>query len=229
MDLILTSIYAILFTITSISLLIYFKRFRGINLEYIRLKKTFEDIIFSFNRDLQKIEERIQEITRRIETGWGKDKMDALLADLKSKIEDLISYRERVSTEIEKLKGEIEKLSAKCNEIEVKVESLKVAAGDRELGFYEDKSTRSFLPRFVEGRRSPAPLTATEMKVLEILAEEGEKTVPEIKERIGLTREHTARLMKSLYERGFVERRDDRIPYVYRLAKDMEEKIKKKE
>lgn len=229
MDIILISVYTALFTITSISLLLYFKRFRSISLEYIKMRRTFEDMIFSFNKDLQKIEERIQELMRRLDAGPRKDEIDVLFADLKGKLEDLISYKERISAEIERLKEDIEKLSTKCNEIEVKMGNLKEAASNRKLVFHEDKSAESFLPRFVERNKALTSLTATELKVLEILAEEGEKTVPEIKERIGLTREHTARLMKSLYERGYVERRDDKIPYVYRLAKEMEEIIKKKE
>ncbi|MEM1515782.1 MAG: helix-turn-helix domain-containing protein [Candidatus Bathyarchaeia archaeon] len=229
MDVILTSVYSALFSITSIFLLIYFKRLRDINLEYIKLRRTFEDIIFSFNKDLQKIERQIQEITKRVEDiGRRKDEGDILFAELKGKLEDLISFKESVATEIERLKEKIEKLSAKCNEIEVKIENLR-AADDRKLRFYEEKPAESFPTRFMERNKALTSLTATELKVLEILAEEGEKTVPEIKERIGLTREHTARLMKSLYERGYVERRDNKIPFVYRLAKEMEEIIRKKE
>lgn len=229
MDVILMPIYTALFSITSIFLLAYFKRLRSVNLEYTKIKRTFEDIIFSFNKDLQKIREQIQEISRKMNSGKGKDEMNALLSDLKSKLENLISFKEGVSLEVEKLKSEVEKLSAKCNEIEAKIGSLKVIEGERETGFYEGRPMEHLLPKFVEKSRTFSSLTATELKVLEILAKEGEKTVPEIRERIGLTREHTARLMKSLYERGYVERRDDRIPFVYRLAKEMEEIIKKRE
>ncbi|MEM2321220.1 MAG: helix-turn-helix domain-containing protein [Candidatus Bathyarchaeia archaeon] len=228
MDIILMSIYTVLFSITSIFLLVYFKRLRSVNIEYMRIKRTFEDVIFSFNKDLQKIREQIQEISRKMDTGKGEDEMSALLSDLKSRLEDLISFKEGVSPEVEKLKSEVEKLSIRCNEIEAKMGSLKAVEGERGSGFYEGKSIESLLPKF-EKSKAFSSLTATELRVLEILAKEGEKTVPEIRERISLTREHTARLMKSLYERGYVERRDDRIPFVYRLAKEMEEIIKKKE
>ena len=39
-----------------------------------------------------------------------------------------------------------------------------------------------------------AALTDTEIAVLEMLSSEGPKTAPEIKERVHLSREHTARL-----------------------------------
>jgi DNA-binding Lrp family transcriptional regulator len=65
--------------------------------------------------------------------------------------------------------------------------------------------------------------------VLEILALEGPKTAPEIKDRIKLSREHTARLMKKVYEEGYVERGTTKIPFKYRIKKEMEKLLKKTE
>lgn len=229
MDITLMLIYAIFFSITSIFLLIYLKKLRNVNFEYMGIKRMLEDVIFSFNKDLQKIEGRFQELSRKVDVEKLREEVSVLLNDFRGKIDDLIKFKDKVSVEIEKLKEEVERLSAKYDEIRAKSESLNVVKDERKLGFYEDKSVKSLLPKIVEKNKAPIPLTATELKVLEILAEEGEKTVPEIKDRIGLTREHTARLMKSLYERGYVERISNKVPYVYRLAKEMEEIIKKKE
>jgi len=74
-----------------------------------------------------------------------------------------------------------------------------------------------------------APLTQTELSVLEILASEGAKTALEIRERIQLTREHTARLMKKLYEEGYLERDTEKMPYAYRVKKEMLKILKKVE
>jgi hypothetical protein len=49
-------------------------------------------------------------------------------------------------------------------------------------------------------------LTPTEFEVLTMIDELGEGSVPEIRERIQKTREHTARLLKKLFERGFIDR-----------------------
>lgn len=219
------SIYAALFSITSIFLFVYFRRLRSINLEYSRLKRTIEDIVFSFSRDLQKIRENIQEVSEKVEA----IRADALLSDIRVKLEDLTSFREKVAADVERLKGEIERLSARWSEIEGKVTSLKATEGGAGPELQENMSMKHSLSRFVGRDRALASLTATELKVLDILAREGEKTVSEIRERIGLTREHTARLMKSLYERGYVERVSNRVPYVYRLTRDMEEMIKGRE
>jgi DNA-binding MarR family transcriptional regulator len=72
-------------------------------------------------------------------------------------------------------------------------------------------------------------LTDTELTVLEFLASEGPKTAPEIKERVKLSREHTARLMKKLYEEGYLERETGKIPFRYNVKKEMEKFLKKPE
>jgi predicted transcriptional regulator len=57
------------------------------------------------------------------------------------------------------------------------------------------------------------------MQILDILAE-GPKTSREIERIIGRSREHTARLMKHLYEQGYVRRDESTRPYVYMLIRD---------
>lgn len=59
--------------------------------------------------------------------------------------------------------------------------------------------------------------TETEARVLSLLAG-GPKTSAQIKEEVGRSREHTARLMKGLFDRGLVIRNDRNKPYVYELT-----------
>jgi len=59
--------------------------------------------------------------------------------------------------------------------------------------------------------------TETEVKVLRLLAE-GPRTSAQIKEEVGRSREHTARLMKGLFDRGLVVRNDRNKPYVYEIT-----------
>ena len=77
--------------------------------------------------------------------------------------------------------------------------------------------------------KAMAALTDTEIAVLEMLSTEGSKTAPEIKERVQLSREHTARLMKKLYEEGYLERETGKIPFKYNVKKEMEKFLKKPE
>lgn len=59
--------------------------------------------------------------------------------------------------------------------------------------------------------------TETEAKVLRFLVQ-GPRTSAQIKEEIGRSREHTARLMKTLFNRGLVIRNDRNKPYVYEIT-----------
>lgn len=47
----------------------------------------------------------------------------------------------------------------------------------------------------------------------------GSRTPHEIQEHIGRSREHTARLMKRLFEQGFVDRNETKRPFVYRIKR----------
>jgi len=81
----------------------------------------------------------------------------------------------------------------------------------------------------IKRERALAPLTETELRVLEIIADGGEKSAPEIKNLIKLTREHTARLVKKLYEEGYLERDMKKTPYTYRVKEEMLKILKKTE
>src|SRR4029077_14768159 len=59
--------------------------------------------------------------------------------------------------------------------------------------------------------------TDTEANVLRLLAK-GPRTSAQIKDDLGRSREHTARLMKALFERGLVVRIDRNKPYVYEIT-----------
>ena len=51
--------------------------------------------------------------------------------------------------------------------------------------------------------------------MLTLLAAEGPKSAPEIGRVVGRSREHTARLMKKLFDEGYVRRDQTRIPFRY--------------
>jgi hypothetical protein len=68
-------------------------------------------------------------------------------------------------------------------------------------------------------------LTPTEIDVLILIDEMGEGSVPEIREKIQKTREHTARLLKKLFDRGFIDRNTRSMPYRYHLRKEIVELV----
>ena len=69
-----------------------------------------------------------------------------------------------------------------------------------------------------EGGSFPSVTTATELTVLTLLAEKGPLSSPEIGKVVGRSREHSARLMKKLYDEGYVRRDQSRIPFRYALV-----------
>lgn len=70
-------------------------------------------------------------------------------------------------------------------------------------------------------------ITETERWVLRMLVEEGSLTAPKVKKKIGKTREHTARLMKKLWQEGYIERDTHRMPFSYRPTKKLKKLLKK--
>ena len=75
----------------------------------------------------------------------------------------------------------------------------------------------------------PSITTPTELQVLTMLANEGAKSAPEIGEAVGRSREHTARLMKKLFEEGYIRRDQTRIPFRYSLVERVKQTFKKQE
>ena len=73
-------------------------------------------------------------------------------------------------------------------------------------------------PARAEVRRAArVRMDPTERVVIGVLGQRPRSSV-EIKELIGKSREHTARLMKAMFERGLVLRDDSKKPFVYELT-----------
>lgn len=121
-----------------------------------------------------------------------------------------------------------EALKNRINVIETRLEEqVQKLAGIPEIKSDLLVSSVPVLP--IKRDKAMASLTDTEVAVLEFLSAEGPKTAPEIKEKVGLSREHTARLMKKLYEEGYLERETGKLPFKYSVKKEMEKLLKKPE
>jgi DNA-binding MarR family transcriptional regulator len=71
--------------------------------------------------------------------------------------------------------------------------------------------------------------TPTELQVLTLLANQGPKSAPEIGKFVGRSREHTARLMKKLFDEGYVRRDQTRIPFRYSTVERVKQGFTKPE
>lgn len=220
------AITTILLALTVAVTLIYYDRIRRVSKAYEEAKSVVTDIVVSFDRQIQRQDEQLAASVQRLETLTVRseklsrqfEQQDTLvqagLQDLKARIPEIPEFT-TMKHKLESVSSQIEDL-AKAHE-ELKQHS--VVGGDMQV--------ETAIP--IRRERALAPLTDTELRVLEFIAEEGEKTAPQIREVINLTREHTARLMKKLYQEGYLERRSERAPYSYRVKEEMLKFLKKTE
>ena len=199
-----------LLSLMSIIVIIYIKKSLNVSREYVQAKNIIEEVILSFRKDIEELKKRIEDFERRFSHLELPD-----LKQIKIDLDTISTKISRLQESYLELNNKIEKMKANMNR------ALKENVQDEELRREREQKMRfeSVFP--LEKEKAITSLTPTELRVLEILSREGDKTVREIRSRIGLTREHTGRLMKSLYDKGYVERRTDRIPYVYRIKEEM--------
>lgn len=218
-----TSVFLV-FSAGTISL--YYKRVRKAHEKYEEAKDIVKDIVISFNNQLQLLEERVGLIGHKLEFLSSKSedvtgitdrlkKNEAQLSDITSKIVAASGLKEQLLPQIKKLNERIDNVAKAQESMMQRISEPKEA------------QIRGVIP--IKRERALAHLTPTELRVLEILTEDQQKTAPEIKSEIGLTREHTARLMKKLYVNGYVERDEAKTPFAYRIKEEMRKILKKPE
>lgn len=215
-------------TLTVATILIYFRRIRQASKAYEEAKNAVGDIVISFDKQLSRHEEQIGAAVRRSESQAGRDerlsrrldeqeqRIASGLADLNAKVAK-IPDAESVRTTLSDLQQRVEGLSKAQEEWAKRATVISEAQIEAAIPLRRDQAL--------------APLTETELRVLEFISTSpsGERTAPEVKQMINLTREHTARLMKKLYEGGYLERRSERTPFAYRVKEEMLRLLKKSE
>lgn len=230
---VLLVLVGILIAVTIGAAVEYYRQLRRIQREYEKAKEVVEDIVLSFNRQLKREAERLEIVAYKVGTISSKgdralkraEEIEKQLHALEPKIGVVLEDREKMLAKL----GEIDK---KVRDAVVSQKALTAQISDieeraRQFSMVPEKGVEAVIP--IRRERALAPLTETELSVLEILALEGPKTAPEIKDRIKLSREHTARLMKKVYEEGYVERDTGKIPFKYHIKKEMEKLLKKTE
>jgi len=225
---------AILLLITGITACIYLIKLKKVLREYKSAKEVIEEIIISFNGDLKEhkknmdaIEKKLQKTIIEIETIRGINKQEnhefEQITEVKETIGDIIKQVNDLSSKINDIYNKYNQINETVSIFEEKLEKIEDNIQSR---LREESEVKAAIP--IKKEKALANLTETELKVLQILAKEGEKTASQIREKINLTREHTSRLMKRLYSRGYIERNTDRLPYVYRIKEEMLEFLLKK-
>jgi len=216
----------------------YSRQIRKAQKEYEKARDFVEDIVLSFNRELKREADKLEVVSFKIEGNSAKadtslkkidnvekritpfeEQLGAINQTLTQTSTNLLSGLTGLETKIKDIETTHETLKAKISEVEEQFQ--KIAASPPEIG--------NEPVIMIKRDKAMAALTDTEIAVLEMLSKEGAKTAPEIKERVRLSREHTARLMKKLYEEGYLEREAGKIPFKYSIKKEMDNLMQKAE
>ena len=227
------SLMAVLAAVTISSAILYYKQVRKIQVEYEKAKSVIEDVVLSFNRELRKEVDRTELVAYKVEGNAAKAGNIGKRIDALEKTVESVKIQAAPSSEKEQsLSLEVSNINSRIASLEALQEAVKTKVS----GIEEEMQKFVSIPEMrnepaIQIRRDKAlaALTDTEISVLEMLVTEGSKTAPEIKERVKLSREHTARLMKKLYEEGYLERETGKIPFRYSAKKEMEKVLKKPE
>lgn len=228
----------------------YYRQISRANREYVKARDFLEDIVLSFNRELQRESIKFDSMVSKVQESYSAADVSYRKAEtIERKVELLENQLGRLNQFYQTLSQSITSnltqntqdnitilsglagLEAKLKDLEVTQETLrgKMAGFEDQIQKFsvspsvQDIKTDIVLPPVpIKRDKALASLTETEIVVLEMLSQEGAKTAPEIKERVHLSREHTARLMKNLYEEGYLEREAGKIPFRYSIKKEME-------
>ena len=196
----------------------------------------------SFNRELKREADRLETINFKVEGTSAK--ADNSLKKINNVEKRITPFEEKLGAIIQTISQMLSQnnttilsglsgLELKIKDIEASQEKLQLKISVFEEEIQKIALTPPEIKKdpviFIKRDKAMASLTDTEITVLEILSKEGPKTAPEIKERVQLSREHTARLMKKLYEEGYLEREATKIPFRYSIKKEMENLMQKAE
>lgn len=222
-ELILMCSTLVLVLTTIAFVIVYYKKIFYAKKEYDEAKGVVGGIVLSFKRRQNEQDEKINSLTYDVE---GIHSTTERLAEQNRKIEGKIGG---LITSVKTAFMINKKLVEHIITMREEVTNLSKAQQNIQKQFTALDEKYQKIPETVKtiAPRDDAPpsvrLTETEDQVIQFLLAEGSKTAPEVEKRIGKTREHTARLMKKLWQEGFIERDTHRIPFVYRVT----EKLKK--
>ncbi len=210
MELVFTTIA--LFLVILAASYIFHQRIKMAQTEYEESKSTVRNITMGFTRQVKKMETDIDKIEREANQA-------RYMAD------EALKATQGGSAAVKELEN-VKELTERVDTIEKSIQDMrtdltKLATQPR----LAPVATRVDAPIPVQGEDIFQQLTETEMEVLEMIVDLGEGTVPEIREKINRTREHTARLLKKLYDRGFIDRNTSGMPYRYSIRKEIRDII----
>jgi predicted transcriptional regulator len=233
LDEVIIILVGVLLAVTVGAALKYYKQLRRVQSEYEKAEEVVEDIVLSFNRQIRQEVDKLERVSYKVEAVSSKsdkaltkaEEVDKKLSPLESKIDVALEGKEKLLTRLDDVDKKVRDAVISQEALTAKISAIEEQ--NRQFSMIPEAKIEAVIP--IKREKVLARLTETELSVLEMLSLEGPKTAPEIKEKIKLSREHTARLMKKLYESGYLERETNKIPFKYSVKKEMEKFLRKAE
>lgn len=203
----------------------YYKKILYAQREYDTAKEFVSGIVLTFKRRMEKQDEKIDGIAYNVEGLQSAEeqgeKQDHVLQvkinNLTKSLTSVFMINKTIVNNLLSVRKTVDGLKTAHEEVRKKIEFLE-AEHQKTLQKPEFKKES-------EQKPTSTSLTSTEDQIIQILLSEGAKSAPEIEKRIGKTREHTSRLMKKLWQQGYIERDTHAIPFIYRPTKELKMKV----
>ena len=166
-------------------------------------KKEIEEIEY----ELENIQSQIEQNRRGLE--YNQEKIDIVLENIIS----ILKINKKMSESIMNLNEKINNTTMSRQNLKKPIQVMKKEIAENRSQYNSDFKTQQF------------NLTLTEQSIIQVLLDEGPKTAPQIQSNIGKTREHTSRLLKKLWQEGYIDRETHSIPYRYRPSNELKSRI----
>jgi predicted transcriptional regulator len=211
----------------------YYRQLQRVQREYEKAGQVVGDVVLSFNRQIRREADKLEIVAYKVEAVSSKsenalrkaEEVERKLLPLEDKIGVALEDKEKLLTGLDEVDKKVRDAMVSQEALTAKISAMEEQS--QQFSMAPEARIEAVMP--IKREKALAPLTETELSVLEMLSSQGPKTAPEIKEKIKLSREHTARLMKKLYESGYLERETSKIPFKYSVKKEMEKLLKKAE
>jgi DNA-binding MarR family transcriptional regulator/exonuclease VII small subunit len=203
-----------LFAVTTIASFIYYTRISQAQEGYEESRDTVKGIVNGFTRQISRLTDAISnfESDAAEANRAAKQALDVSRVAVEAS-KSGIDERRLLTEKLESTENSIQEIRKEIQEL-----------SKRPIPLLQTVPINAPIP--LQQKDVLDQLTPTEFNVLALIDELGEVSVPEIREKIEKTREHTARLLKKLFDNGFIDRNTNSMPYRYHLRKEIVELIK---
>ena len=203
----------------------YYNKVLDAQKEYAVAKQLVSNIVLTFRKRVNEQNTKVDNILYDIEELQSSiEKRRKQEIYFQDNINDIIKSVTSVFTINKKLVDNFIVMNTKIDKLKT---TDKILYDTLELFKKEQKELlqKPILKLPSDQRKSFVKLTRTEIQIIQILLSEGAKTAPKIMDEINKTREHTSRLMKKLWQEGYIERDTNSIPFIYRPTKELKKRI----